>query len=389
MGLKVIVSGAGTAGLALSYWLDRIGASTVIVERVPQFQALGHYISLKGNGVEMVRRMGILQACEARAAPIQETRMYTRAGRLLRIERTGALSKTLGGYIPFRRADLQAALYELARKRTEIRFGTQITEVRLGEDGVEVVLSDGRTERCDVLVGADGIHSHLRGLVFGPGFVRPLGGYYIAVTQAMRHGLPLATHSYCGVGQMVTLLAVSEDSVSTIAYVDDRDGPPPHHDALVLRDYLLAASVGFPAHVRDIIAGITADSFVFSDIIAQVEMPQITRGRCVLIGDAAHCPTFLSGMGSSLALQDAHTLAGSLARSPGEVSVAFSRYAEIMTPIAHRYRDTARSIRASVLGRSRINAQLRDLTVRWIPEWFLQRRLRRFFDAERPLAEVI
>jgi len=112
--LKVIVSGAGIAGLALAYWLDRIGASTIIVERAPRFEALGHYISLKGNGVEMVRRMGMLEACQARAAPIEETRMYTRSGRLLRSERTAAMNQMLGGYLLFRRADLQAALHELA-----------------------------------------------------------------------------------------------------------------------------------------------------------------------------------------------------------------------------------------------------------------------------------
>jgi hypothetical protein len=113
--------------------------------------------------------------------------------------------------------------YELVRERAEIRFGTQITEARLAEDGVEVVLSDGRAERCDVLVGADGIHSNVRGLVFGAGFTRPLGGYYIAVTQVLRHGLPPATHCYWGVGQMVTLLAVDDDSVSTMADHAARD----------------------------------------------------------------------------------------------------------------------------------------------------------------------
>src|SRR5262249_50630123 len=180
MGLKVIVSGAGIAGLALSYWLDRIGASTIVVERAPRFQALGHYIALKGNGVEMVRRMGILDACEARAAPIEETHMYTMKGRLLRSERTAAMNKMLGGYIFLRRADLAASLYEIARERADIRFGTEIAEARLAPDGVEVVLSDGRTERGDLLVGADGIHSRVRGLVFGEGFQRPLGGHYIA-----------------------------------------------------------------------------------------------------------------------------------------------------------------------------------------------------------------
>src|SRR3954466_2349359 len=155
MSLKVIVSGAGIAGLALAHWLSRIGATTILVERAPRFQPLGHYISLKGNGVEMVRRMGILDACQARAAAIDEVYFYTAARRLLRTERTAALARVLGGYILFRRADLQSALYELVREHTDIRFGTQIAEVRPVASGVEVHLSDGRTEWGDLLVGAD------------------------------------------------------------------------------------------------------------------------------------------------------------------------------------------------------------------------------------------
>lgn len=386
--MKVIVSGAGIAGLALAYWLDRIGASTVIVERAPRFQALGHYISLKGNGVEMVRRMGILDACLARAAPIEETRMYTMKDRFLRCERTAAMNTMLGGYILFRRADLQAALYDLAHDRADIRFGTQISDARLVDAGVEVVLSDGRTERADLLVGADGIHSRVRGVVFGEGFQRPLGGYYIAVTQTLRHGLPLATHCYWGAGQMVTLFPVSDDSVSTVVYVDDRAGSPPHHDAIAMRDYLLEVSLGFPDHVRHILGRVDADDFVFADVIAQIEMPRITRGRCALLGDAAHCPTFMSGMGSSLALQDAHVLAGCLSRNPGDISAALLQYEEIVTPIARRYQDNARRIRRLVLDRGHVKAHVRDLFLRVAPERLIVRNLHRFFDAERSLADV-
>lgn len=233
MTLKVIISGAGIGGLALAYWLDRIGASTVIVEHAPRFQALGHYISLKGNGVEMVRRMGIFDACQARAAPVQETRMYTMKGRLLGARRTAALDEMLGGYILFRRADLQAALYDLARERAEI-----------------------------------------------------------------------------------------------------------------------------------------------------------TRGRCALLGDAAHCPTFMSGMGSSLALQGANILAGCLARTPGDIAAALARYEEMVDPIARRYRGTALKMRGPALGRSRFKAHLRDLALRMVPERLVAREMRRFFDTERPLAEV-
>ena len=388
MSLKVIVSGGGIAGLALSHWLGRIGASPILVERASCFQALGHYISLKGNGVEMVRRMGILDACQARAAPIEEVCFYTAARRLLRSERSAALARTLGGYILFRRADLQAALYELVRERTHIRFGTQIAEVRPAAGGVEVRLDDGSVERGDLLVGADGIHSRVRGLVFGEGFERPLGGHYIAVSQTLRHGLPAVVHSYLGTGRMVNLFPVDPDHVSAVVYVGAGAGPPPRHGPLAMRDYLLGTCAGFPEEVLRVLADIGANDFVFFDAIAQVELPRIAQDRCVLIGDAAHCPTFLSGMGSSLALQDAHVLAGCLARNPGDFATSLARYEEVMTPIARRYKNSAVSAHRALLGSSPFRARLRDVTLSWVPERLFERSVRRFFDAERPLADL-
>lgn len=388
MSLKVIVSGAGVAGLALAHWLRRIGATTILIERTPHFQALGHYISLKGNGVEMVRRMGILDACESRAAPLEEVYFYTAAKRLLRCERTAVLAKALGGYILFRRADLQAALYDLVREHTDTRFGTQITEVCHTTGGVEVRLSDGRSERGDLLVGADGIHSRVRGLVFGEGFERPLGGHYIAISQTLQHGLPAVVHSYLSTGRMVNLLPVAPDSVSAVVYVGASAGFPPHHDPLGMRDYLLGTCTGFPDDVMHILGNIKADDFVFSDAIAQVEMPRITNSRCALVGDAAHCPTFLSGMGSSLALQDAHILAGCLARNAGDLATALARYEELATPIACRYKNSAVTAHRVFLGSSPFKARLRDVILRLAPNRLLERSVRRFFDAERPLTDL-
>jgi len=332
--------------------------------------------------------MGILDACEARSAPIDEVYFYTASRRLLRSERTAVLAKALGGYILFRRADLQAALYDLVRARTDIRFGTEITEVHPDEDSVEVRLSDGRVERGDLLVGADGIHSRVRGLVFGDGFERPLGGHYIAISQTLRHGLPAVVHSYVSTGKMVNLFPVAADSVSAVVYVGASAGAPPHHDAVAMRDYLLEICAGFPDEVRHVLREIRATDFVFSDAIAQVEMPRITTARCALVGDAAHCPTFLSGMGSSLALQDSHILAGCLARGRGDVAAALARYEEVMTPIARRYKDSAVTAHRAFLGSSVFKARVRDLILRLAPDRLFERGVRRFFDAERPLADL-
>jgi 2-polyprenyl-6-methoxyphenol hydroxylase-like FAD-dependent oxidoreductase len=127
---------------------------------------------------------------------------------------------------------------------------------------------------------------------------------------------------------------------------------------------------------------------VFADVIAQIEMPRITRDRCVLLGDAAHCPTFLSGMGSSLALQDAHILARCLASSRGDVAGALGRYEEVVTPIARRCHESALKARGMFLAGGRAKAWIRDQVVRFVPERILARSIRQFIDAERPLADV-
>jgi 2-polyprenyl-6-methoxyphenol hydroxylase-like FAD-dependent oxidoreductase len=155
-----------------------------------------------------------------------------------------------------------------------------------------------------------------------------------------------------------------------------------------MRDYLLAICAGFPDEVRRVLAHIGADDFIFSDAIAQVEMPHITRGRCALIGDAAHCPTFLSGMGASLALQDAHILAGCLARSPGDLASSLPRYEEVASAIARRYHDSAVRAHAMFLSASRLKARLRDLILPLVPDRLFERGMRRFIDAERPLADL-
>ncbi|MBL9107481.1 MAG: FAD-dependent monooxygenase [Myxococcales bacterium] len=146
-----------------------------------------------------------------------------------------------------------------------------------------------------------------------------------------------------GTGQMVNLLPVAEDAISAVVYLSERAGPPPHQDALAMRGYLISACAQFPPEVLRLFHALSADDFVFSDAIAQIEVPHITAGRCALIGDAAHCPTFLSGMGSSLALQDAHVLAGCLARDGTDVAATLDtleRYAESVAPIARRYHDS-------------------------------------------------
>src|SRR5262249_17222975 len=119
---RALISGGGIAGLALGFWLERIGIEPVVIERMSRFEALGHYIALKGNGVEVIRQMGLESACRAREVRFERSMMLTSTGKLLRMGSRAEFDQNLGGYILFRRADLQATLFEAVREKGELVY---------------------------------------------------------------------------------------------------------------------------------------------------------------------------------------------------------------------------------------------------------------------------
>ena len=388
MSQRVLISGAGIAGLALGFWLDRLGIETVLVDRVPRFEALGHYIALKGNGVEMIRQMGLEGPCRAREIRFERALMLTAAGTLLRTGSRDEFDHNLGGYILCLRADLQAVLFEAVRDKVEIRCGTEIVRVDDTGDRVAVELSTGQTESFDAVFGADGIHSRTRRLVFGDGYLHGMGGHYIGLTVDCAHGLPPNhVRSYWGSGQSVHMFLTSPQRVSAVVYHGDGGAAFPARDTASVKAFLLDAYRAFSPDVRAVFAALDERAFVFADAIAQVRMPAIVKGRVALLGDAAHCPTFMSGMGSSLALQGARALAAQIEQRPGELAQALLSYQAAIAPVAERYQASARGMRPMLLDRRPWVSYGRDLALRLTPEWLMARQTRRFYHAEN-LARV-
>lgn len=386
--MRVLVSGGGIAGLALAFWLERLGIETVVAERAREFKPLGHYIALKGNGVQMIRRMGLLETCRAREAPFDSIRYVTPTGRFLREDETAKFDRELGGYLFFRRADLHAALHEaLSGKKVELRLGTEVERLDTAEDRVEVRFRDGRSEVFDLLIGADGIRSPTRERVFGKGYEVPLGGHYVALTLEYDHGLePRRGVAYMGRGQMATLMAVGPRAASLVVYHGEVGQWPESRDAGALRAFLLREYRHFAAPVQRAFEAIDEHGYVFTDSITQIRMPHVVKGRVALLGDAGGCPTFLSGMGSSLALQGAYLLAKAIEEHPADMPRALAHYEADIQPIAARYQASAWQMRGFIIGRSRVRAALRDAALAWMPDQLFARQVRRFYDAERAMA---
>jgi 2-polyprenyl-6-methoxyphenol hydroxylase-like FAD-dependent oxidoreductase len=385
---RILVSGAGIAGLALSHWLRRVGLDATLVDRAPDFHALGHYISLKGNGVEVVRQMGLERTLRARELTLERLENLTAEGHLLRSGSPSGLDHALGGYLMLRRSDLAAALYDSVKSHADLRYGTEIASIESGGDRLEVAFTSGATERFDFVFGADGIHSRTRRIVFGDGFEVPLGGYYIGLTEHRAHGLPVArARVYYGRGQTAMLVPTSPDTLSAVFY-HHADGPQlDGRDASSVARFLREAYAGFAPDVTSVIDAIDESAFVFSDVIAQVRMPSIVQGRVALLGDAAHCPTFMSGMGASLALQGARALALELAREP--TPRALLSYEQQITPIATRYRDSALRMRTFLLDRRPWLPLVRNAVLRATPDWLMDRQVRSFFHAEKLAASAV
>ena len=175
---SVLISGASIAGPALAYWLNRYGFETTIIERAPAIRPGGYAVDFRGAGMEVLKRMGIME----------EIRKYeTRTGKITMVDRNNKKLASMpdgftSGELEIMRGDLANVLYEATRQNTDYIFNDSITGLTQRPDGVDVTFSRSAAQHFDLVVGADGLHSNVRTLVFGEEarFLRELG-LYIAI----------------------------------------------------------------------------------------------------------------------------------------------------------------------------------------------------------------
>ncbi len=383
MKTRVLISGGGIAGLAAAFWLEREGAQVTVLEKAGSYAPLGHYIALKSHGVALIRQMGLLEACRQREVHTLLLRVLSATGKLLRENPSEELAAAVDGYLLCRRADLHAALYEAVKGRCDLRFGSLLGAVRELPDRIEADLSSG-TQTFDLLIGADGIHSQTRSSLFGTGFLTPMGGSYFALTVDCQHGQPTdVMQMFMGCGQHVAMIPNTDERMSLIVYHSDGGIEPTGKTAADYLQFFSASYGNFAPPVRTVLGAVTERTYVFSDTISMVQMPSIVRSRVALVGDAAHCPTFMSGMGSSLALQGARALARCLA-THADVSAALLQYERVIAPIALGYQKSAKTMRPVLLSRSRAFETVRNLITGAMPAWLLNREARSLYRADSP-----
>jgi 2-polyprenyl-6-methoxyphenol hydroxylase-like FAD-dependent oxidoreductase len=334
---RVLISGASIAGPALAYWLDRYGFHVTVVERADAIRSGGYPIDVRGIAIDVVERMGVLS--QIRSAHI-DTRKLTFVDAAGSSIATVAPEELSGGVtsrqIELPRGELTSVLYNLTRGR-EVRYQFNDSIDALHDDGVGVHIRfrSGSEQRFDIVIGADGMHSNTRALVFGPEapFNRYLGYCFNLFSMPNVLGLSHEAILYSEPGRLAGVYAVG-DSHTLQAFLNfAAEEPPFHSHADVDEQRQRTAEIFNPGgwEVPRLVEAMQSAEDIFFDTVSQIHMPCWSSGRVALVGDAAHAPSFLSGQGTSLALVGAYLLAGELAAHADAVD-AFASYERIARP---------------------------------------------------------
>jgi 2-polyprenyl-6-methoxyphenol hydroxylase-like FAD-dependent oxidoreductase len=354
---NVLISGASIGGTTLAYWLNRHGFNVTVVERAPGLRAGGQALDVRGPALEVAERMGVLGELRGRTTGMRGMSMVDGAGTELfsTTEQTFTGGAVDSPDIEVMRDDLCEVLYRAAVGDVEYLFGDSIAAIGQDDDGVQVTFERGAPRTFDLVVGADGLHSNVRRLVFGAEseFITHLGTYLAVFTAPNFLDLD-HWQVFCQGGTVGGGIMSARDNAEARVYVGFESAEPLDYDVRdtrqqrrILAERLAGAGWEFP---RALTYMWDAPDFHF-DSMSQIHLDDWSRGRVVLLGDAGYCGSPLSGQGTSMAMVGAYVLAGELAAADGDHRAGFAAYqGELADYVAGNQR-------LALTNRARIEAQ--------------------------------
>lgn len=341
---RALVIGSGISGLATALTLHRAGWEPLVIERAPKRRTGGYFVRFNGPGYTAAERLGLLESLPDRRDP---------RGRSYEVDSRGRLvpGLALPGHVngtPMRmllRSDLERVLYEEVEGKVEIRYGVGPAAVAQDRRQVSVTLTDGSVETADLLIGADGIHSTVRSLLFGPEDLYRKDFDHVVAASVMDEPLP-------GLREGDSVVATAPGRSAWINTY--RDHPPvafllyrtPWPAAEARKEpaaALRAAFTGFGGSIvpamLDAMERAGSESVLF-DQVSQIRMSRWSHGRTVLLGDAAWCMTLHSGQGSGMGIAGAELLARLLGEHD-DVPAALGTWEQQLRPLVERHQKEA------------------------------------------------
>ncbi|WP_031464823.1 FAD-dependent monooxygenase [Sciscionella sediminilitoris] len=363
---RVLISGAGIAGTSLAYWLARCGYRPTVVERAPDLRTGGSPVDVRGQSLEVAERMGVLGEIRAAHTDIRNLSIVDDRGAVgARVPMTAFGA---AGDIETMRGDLVRILHRAGERDTEYLFGDTITALDQDEDGVTASFAHAGPRRFELVLGADGLHSAVRGLVFGAqeDHLHHLGCTVGVATVAREFGRDREVLLYNVPGKAVGVYRSGNHDHARVIFLSREPAPRyDHRDQAAQRELLAENFTGLGWRTPELLQAMRGSPEFFFDTVSQVRMPEWSRGRIGLLGDAAYCPALLSGTGSGLAMVGAYVLAGELAAC-GDPVRALRGYEQVLRAEVRRGQSRAGYGGGMLVPASRTGIRARNLAARFL-----------------------
>ena len=333
---KILVCGASIAGPAIAWWLHRFGFEVTLLERAPGPRPGGHAIDIRGAALDVVRAMGLEDQIRASRTQMKGVSKLDADGN--EVWRSEEMTISGGSFdkvaIEIIREDLSKILLDALQDGIETIYGDFVTALQEDADGLVVSFDAAADRRFDIVVGADGLASSMRNLVFGPdsAYLRPFNMVLAPFSAPNIIGLEDWQLTYdTGQDSCMIYTAPGNQSLRVcFGFPAEMSSIPADRAGQLALVRERCAGMGW--EVPRLLDAMEQARDFYLGAMAQVKMPGWTKGRVALIGDAAYCPSPYTGQGTSLALVGAYALACELAQHPQDHTAAYARYETIMRP---------------------------------------------------------
>lgn len=370
--MKILIVGGGIAGCACAALLQKYETAEVtLIDHAPEFKNIGYIIGLWGTGRKVLKELGIDGYIASKGYKYDSDTIFDEKGRLIKIATLEDFKEL--ETIVIKRNDVHQSLFELL-DGVHVRFNTTCANIEQEDEKVHVTLSDKTRETFDLVIGADGIGSAVREMVFGKEFLHRYGWriwmwWFPRGQQQSNNAI-----SYYGNGRVCSVLPYLDTPVAILV---TKNSAKNTHDNSVRPESLF---VDFCKEVRDIVQTAPDSKDLYNDNISYVEMPVWHKGRVVLIGDAQHAASPVIGMGASMAMEDAFVLAEEL-RLRTNIDESLLAFAKRREKRIRRFRRIVNQMNRWTMADG-VLAYVRNKILAFIPTRYFMNVLRRFIETE-------
>lgn len=333
--IEVLISGASIAGLSAAWWMNQLGYRVTVVEMAPAPRVNGAAVDLKGDTVNVVERMGLLDQLKKHRLHVDRVE-FKNADDLT--EGAIEMDDEASDDIEIERDVFIGMLFGTLKPDVTFQFNDSITALQELDEGVSVTFKQGSPRLFQLVLGCDGVHSGVRRLWFGEeaNFAHFLNAYG-SLTILPKLLIEQSTMQLFRVpGKSITLNAYKNKTDVIFSFVSDTEIAYDYRNKEQQRQLILEQFTGQGWRTAELLDEMQrADNFYFVEF-HQIKMPSWTKGRVALVGDAAYCASPAAGMGGSLAVSGAAALADALQQHGGNYEAAFAEYNTTFRPWIER-----------------------------------------------------